>query len=182
MSASTPIDPNFGAINASGYRFVCRNRKNVFVHVLIAEQALGRKLPPGACVHHINGDRLDNRNENLLICPSIKYHNELHTRAKALEACGNAHWRRCNFCGQHDDPSLMYLHRGGSVYHRSCRLEDERTRKRPTRTGTCAVCRSEFTYVASSSYRRTCCGGACKSLLLRKPDAPYSAYSARRRV
>jgi HNH endonuclease len=37
----------------------------VFEHVLVAEQLLGRYLPPGESIHHRNGVRDDNRPENL---------------------------------------------------------------------------------------------------------------------
>ena len=52
-------------------------------HVLIAEKVLQRRLRPGEVVHHINGDKTDNRNCNLLICTRV-YHAELHNRMAAL--------------------------------------------------------------------------------------------------
>lgn len=60
-----------------------------YVHRLVAERVLGRALPPGADVHHINENKLDNRRCNLLICPSRKYHMELHQRMKVRDAGGD---------------------------------------------------------------------------------------------
>jgi hypothetical protein len=58
-------------------------------HVMIAERALGKVLPPGTHIHHVDGDKGNNANRNLVICQDQAYHFLLHVRARVLRAGGN---------------------------------------------------------------------------------------------
>ena len=94
----------------------------VLEHILIAERILGKPLPRGAQLHHINGDRSDNRPENLVICQDYAYHSLLHQRERALKACGHANWRKCQICKTYDDSKNLTngKSRIGINYHRKC--------------------------------------------------------------
>ena len=54
-----------GGIDKNGYRFRYWNRKYQMEHRVIMEAHLGRPLRPDETVHHVNGDRSDNRIDNL---------------------------------------------------------------------------------------------------------------------
>ena len=53
-------------------------------HRVVAEEMLGRPLKCGEVVHHINGDKRDNRPENLRVFASQKEHAAEHARLEAL--------------------------------------------------------------------------------------------------
>lgn len=126
-------------IHQSGYlcvRTPCHPRASnsgyVFEHILVAEKALGRYLPPKAVVHHANEKKDDNRNCNLVICENEAYHRLLHQRARAYQATGSIHGVRCYLCGTWGTPEDIPGKRGGSRFHETCgkAFEKEQSRKR----------------------------------------------------
>lgn len=95
-------------------------------HTLIVEQALGKPLRKGAVIHHVDGDKKNNENTNLVVCPSQKYHSLLHAREEALRVTGNPDLRRCLFCYKWVDPDASGIGqshpaRGDALtFHRAC--------------------------------------------------------------
>lgn|ERR1035437_1134704 len=53
-------------------------RGYAYEHRLVAEDKIGRRLESGEVAHHINGDRLDNRPENIQVMKSAAHHQNQH--------------------------------------------------------------------------------------------------------
>jgi hypothetical protein len=53
--------------------------KHRLEHVVIAEKILGRRLHKGELLHHLNGDKTDNRPENLILCNN-SIHRQFHEK------------------------------------------------------------------------------------------------------
>lgn len=111
-----------------GYQFNTIKHRTVYLHVQIAERALGKPLPVNAELHHIDGNPRNNAAGNLVICPDHRYHMLLHQRQRALDQCGNASWRPCQVCGTYGDPESMRPHYR-QFYHRSCKADEARKRR-----------------------------------------------------
>lgn len=98
---------------------MARDHGYVFEHRAVADDAMGGRLPDGAPVHHADGDPANNEPSNLVVCEDNAYHRLLHQRMRAKDACGDPSWRKCNYCGEYDDPANLRIY-AKAVCHAEC--------------------------------------------------------------
>lgn len=70
-----------------GYVLVRKNGSYQRRCRLVLEESLGRKLLPTEIVHHINGNKEDDRPENLYLYDSIKQHTQVHYQTMEVIKC-----------------------------------------------------------------------------------------------
>lgn len=64
----------------TGTRMSGKRARRSYVHRNVVAQRLGRRLDSREVVHHINGNRRDNRPDNLIALSSQRAHMLLHNR------------------------------------------------------------------------------------------------------
>lgn len=109
-------------------------RGYVFDHILVVEAAMGKYLREGTEVHHVDRTKTNNANNNIVACHDIAYHQLLHRRQRALDACGDANWLMCTYCKQWGPPSDVFQRSNRpSAYHQTCNARYYRERARRIR-------------------------------------------------
>lgn len=74
----------FWKTNNTGYVYRIDNKKIIFEHREIIERHLGRKLNKNERIHHIDGNKNNNKIDNLAICNNDKHHRLLHANLEKV--------------------------------------------------------------------------------------------------
>lgn len=106
-------------ISDSGYAKRTAGRKNIRMHRVVLERKLRRRLRPSEQVDHINGNRLDNRRQNLRLATNQQ--NGWNARAKT----GTSRYRGVHFSARLNAWVVRITLDGQSLHLGVRREEDE---------------------------------------------------------
>ena len=100
-------------------------------HVLIVEAVVGRVLPRGAVVHHVNAVRSENKHSNLAVLQTSAEHIELHRKMR-VRAAGGDPWRdrMCCSCGPRPASEFYATPSGYSSQCKDCARREALTRSK----------------------------------------------------
>ncbi len=123
-----------GSITKYGYRRIRdRDRRLRFEHVLVWESQNG-PIPSGYEIHHINGDKLDNRIANLRLVTRLE-HKRIHSGCLRVGTTWLKRCRRCQWFRPIETDFYEYPGRSGV-------------------TGVCRRCASELAVAAKRKRRQ----------------------------
>ena len=95
-----------------------KSTRLVFAHVLVWEEAHG-PVPEGHCLHHRNGDKQDNRLENLQLVTHLE-HKRIESGCQLRDGVW---WKPCSICGEFKpiDHDHWYFTAEGYPGHGRCK-------------------------------------------------------------
>src|SRR4029079_2379285 len=126
--------PARGSITPFGYRRITtKSRRQRFEHVLVWEAQIG-PVPCGYEVHHKNGNKLDNRIENLCLVTRLE-HKRIHSGCIRFGTTWLKRCRRCRWYRIVNSEFYTYPGRNGVM-------------------GVCRRCASELAVEAKQKRRR----------------------------
>lgn len=100
--------------------------KRALEHREVIKRVIGKEIPRGAIPHHVDYNKSNNKNNNLVLCNDRAYHNLIHRRTDALRLCGHADWLKCCYCKEYDSEENLYVQNKGSriaARHIKCHRE-----------------------------------------------------------
>lgn len=107
---------------------------NVRLHILVAEQKLGRELTGDECVHHLDLNKHNNEPSNLIVFKTNADHGRFHATGIKIEIEPNVYispiqYKKCPVCGKN-----FYSHELDAIYcSQECSHISQRKSNRPSK-------------------------------------------------